>query len=552
MGFRILDKERARVYNTHNFDSEITLDITSPNSLWKDYDVSALPLNVTELSTKNVDGLCVREFYFDGFTAVDGKVRAFMRVYEKPSCKGVVLLMSDIHGAKSKSLINGMINRGYSVAELDYAGKSDTEPRFTIYPASVSVCNSRHAEKFVASGEALKSRWYIWTCIARKAVYLIGTLYPESKRFALGIGIGGSTVYKLGAFDDGLTACATLLNIIPDMSGTGTPLIVYRAALDNSAYAPLLKTPLFMAVCSNDEDGSFDKMSELAQTTASLKCLRIVERAFADGIKVVYDQIDAFFTAFANGTPNIPTISVKPVNSENNLYFNIKVESDATDVDGMSSDRINFYAAFCITDPTNRNWTHIKTLNLGSGEYMAHVDVLQNDKPAYGFINLTDANGHVVSTPLLTVIPKSLGIPAQQAVKRRLIYDGSMGNDVWLAPRGGEVKTVSGPVGIDGVTSDNNTLITFKPGDLLYRAEDDALLQIMIYGKCKELHVSVSDGTEIYTCDIDVPETEDWNKYTLSQTDFKSANGILEDWSKVIMLKFAADGEFLVSTVLWV
>ncbi|MDE7464116.1 MAG: hypothetical protein K2M48_03710 [Clostridiales bacterium] len=522
------------------------MEITSPNSLWKDYDVTALPLNPSELSAKTVDGVRVRELYFDGFTNVDGRARAFIRIHENPNAKGVLLYIPDV-GTAIDTVPTTFFAHGYTIAILDYAGKTDAEPRYTLYPQSLDGCNCRGAKKFDAPEDVLTSCWFVWTCIARRATHLIKSLYPELKTFAIGRGIGGSIAYKLCAFDDGLTACTTLLNILPDVSGQGNQLINYRAALDNGSYAPVLRVPIFIAVCSNDEDGSLDKMSELAQSTSTLKCFRIVERAFADGIRVVFDQANRFFTEYINGEPPVPSVEIKPTNSENNLYFNINVEEGTR---GRKS--VELFAAFCITNATYRNWTSIRTVGLGGTEYFAHVDVLQNDKPVYAFVNMTDNDGNVFTSPLLTVIPKSLAITAQPAVHRRLIYDGSMGADVWLSPRGGETRAQAGPFGIDGVIGDDNTLITFKPGDMLYRANGDALLQILLSGKCSEITVSVSDGTDKYHCTVKLPNSEEWHKFTLSHTDFKSANGPLDDWSTIIMLKLAADDEFIVSSVLWV
>ena len=61
--------------------------------------------------------------------------------------------------------------------------------------------------------------------------------------------------------------------------------------MDNAAYASISTVPMFIAVASNDEDGSLDSMATLASYTAALKTFRIVERAFSGGIKVVFPQI---------------------------------------------------------------------------------------------------------------------------------------------------------------------------------------------------------------------------------------------------------------------
>ncbi len=524
------------------------MEITSPNSLWKDYDVTALPFNLSALTDKTKNGARMREFYFDGYTTVDGKVRAFMSISESASNKGIVLYLPNGEASDDDRIPSFLAENGYTVAQLDFAGSSETNPRYTLYPASLDACNLRAAETFSAPDDALNSCWYVWTCIARRAIHVIRSLYQNEPIFALGKGLGGSTVYKLSAFNDGLSACATLLNIIPDVNGSGNQIINYRAALDNSAYASVTVIPMYMAVCSNAEDSSLDKMSELAQSTTALKCFRIVERAFTDGIRVTYNQLTHFFDACVTGSPSIPTITVKPVNSENNLYFNINIANNTT----TGQEKIDLYAAFCIENPTNRNWTNIRTVWLGGSEYLANVVVLQDDKPVYVFVNMTDDEDNVVSSTVLLVTPKSLGIPAQTEIKRRLIYDGSMGKDVWMSPHGGEVAVESGPFGIDGVCGSGNRLITFKPGDLLYRAEGDALLQIIINGKCRDLKVNVYDGTESYFCNITLPNADEWHKFTLSHSDFKGVNGPLNDWSKVIMFDISADDKFIVSSVLWV
>lgn len=524
------------------------MDIASPNSLWRDYDVSALPLNATPLSDGTKDGARVRNFYFDGFITVDGRTRAFLTIRENPDPKGTILYLADNNDKNSGDVEDFLFACGYNVATLDYTGKKD-RPRYTLYPSSLAGCNKDGVTTYDAPDDALSCCWYVWACVARRAARLLAELYPLSKRFAVGKGLGGCTVYKLAAFDDGLSACATMLNILPEVNGDGNGMINYRAALDNVSYAPLLKTPLFMSVCSNAEDGSLDKMSELAVSSASLKCFRIIERAFSDSIHVVYDQIDRFFSAYIAGEPKFPAVRIKPSNSDNNLYFNITIGGENDD----PHKDLRFYAAFCVTNPTNRNWTNIKTMGLGGEEYIAHVDVLQNDKPVYGFVNISDESGNIISSPLMTVKPSSLGIPAHQAVRRRLIYDGSMGADVWMSPGGGDVKTESGPLGIDGVTGTGNRLVTFKPGDYLYKADDDAALQIMVAGSFRSLQLCVNDGNERYTCQVtETGGDDDWTRYTLSPADFKSANGALSDWSDVMMFEFIADDTLLIGSVLWV
>ncbi|MBD5132655.1 MAG: hypothetical protein HDT28_08745 [Clostridiales bacterium] len=521
------------------------MDITSSNSLWKDYDVAALPLNESALSGKIENGITVREYYFDGYTTVDGRVRAFIKIYENAGDKGTILYMGGTNGEYGSEFISSFCERGYTVAVLDYLGKTESLAHYTLYPKSLEHCNSRGAEKFEITDDALHSRWYIWTCLARRAAYLLKTKYG-GKLFAVGEGLGGTSVYKLAAFDDGISACATLLNIIPAVSGEGNGMINYHASLENYAYASVCKVPMYMAVASNAEDGSLDDMSELAGDTASLKCFRVIERAFSCGIGAVFGELDSFFTTQYD-RPIIKPV-IKASNSEGNLYFNITLGKDEADENHYDLD---LYVAFCIDIPQYRNWMKLKTIGLGD-TFMANINVCQADKPIYAFANVKTGDGMIISTPILSVLPKSLGIAGRAGVSHRRIYEGSMGMDGWIARRNGKLALVKGPYDIDGITSDNGSLITFKPGDPLFRVPADTLLQLMLSGKPQTITVTVSDKQNSYSCQVEITNTEDWHNFSLSHMNFKSANGPLFDWSQILILELTSDENFVIGSVLWV
>lgn len=523
------------------------MDITSPINLWKNYDVLALPLNKSALSQKTENGYTVKEYYFDGYTTVDGRTRTYIKVYECAEVKGVVLYLADKFGKVNDELLAKLHEFGYSVAVLDYLGKSDRE-RFTLYPKSLSACNLDGVDEFTIPDDAI-SNWYIWTCISRRAIKLLQELYSETKIFALGVGLGGCTVYKLAAFNDGLTACATLLNIIPNVVGEGNSLINYRASLDNSAYASICEVPMFMAISSNDSDGSLDDMAELAKNTASLKHFRIVERALRGGIKAAYDNLIEFFDDRANNVPTEPLPQISPSNSEKNFYINIAVNNG----EEVERDiKVKLFVSFCIDDAPFRNWMNIPIISLGKDNYMAKINVCQDNKPIYAFANVIYDGKTVRSSGLLGIIPKSIGVQARPGVSHRKIYDGSMGEDGWTTRDGSAVSAVKGLYDIDGVTSTSGSLLTFKLGDPLFSVPPDTLLQLMLCGEPQTVKISVSDSTNKYECTVDITGDSDWHKFSLSHMNFKGAAGMLADWSQVLILEFTSDKQFILGSVIWV
>lgn len=523
------------------------MEITSPIGLWKDYDVTALPLNISYLSEKNEYGATVKELYFDGYTTVDGRTRVFMRIWENPEARGVILYLPDASGGANDPLIKSLYDSGYTVAMLDYLGATERTAHYTFYPRSLSQCNCRGLNAFNATDDTKAGPWYIWTCISRRAIYLLKEKY-EKNMFAVGVGLGGSTVYKLSVFDDGLVACATLLNIIPEVKGEGNALINYHASLDNSAYAPFCRVPFFMAVSSNDEDGSLDEMSELAENTESLSLFRIVERAFTGGIKSVYGDIDRFFTAHAQKTAKFGFPEIAAANSEGSLYFNITADENTI----SPTIAPNLYVSFCIEEISYRNWMNIPIISLGGGKFMAHINVCQIDKPINAFINIPNEDGIIQSSALLSIIPKTLGVKAREGIAHRKIYDGSMGKDGWTSRDGGTVALVKGPYDIEGVTCDTKSILTFKPGDPLFKVPADTLLQIMISGEPQVLCVTVSDKDHSYSSQVEIKNTDDWHKFSLSHINFKGEFGPLPDWSHILTLEFYAEKKLIIGSVLWV
>ena len=158
-----------------------------------------------------------------------------------------------------------------------------------------------------------------------------------------------------------------------------------------------------------------------------------------------------------------------------------------------------------------------------------------------------------MSSELITVIPKTLGLKAQIPLssRRRLIYESSMGKDLWAAPRGGNLFMKSGPFGIDGITSDCFSLATFKPSDFLYKVDEDSLLQIIINGKPQKLKLSVVDESGVFSCELELTDPNDWTKFTLSPKNLMNERH-LSSWKNVMVFILEGTNEFLVSSVIWV
>ncbi|MDE6293977.1 MAG: hypothetical protein K2L88_05075, partial [Clostridiales bacterium] len=300
---------------------------------------------------------------------------------------------------------------------------------------------------------------------------------------------------------------------------------------------------------SNDPDGSLDDMAELAKNTESLKRFRIVERAFSGGIKSVYDNMLTFFDERTKELPYEPRPVLTPSNSEKNLYINIDIDNSEMQDRKLE---VKLYVSFCIDDAPFRNWMNIPIISLGRDKSMAKINVCQDNKPIYAFANTIYDGKIVCSSDLIGIIPKSIGVQARPGVSHRKIYDGSMGEDGWTSRDGTPIQQIKGPYDIDGVTCKSGSLITFKPGDPLFRVPPDTLLQIMLCGEPQTVTIAVCDKTSKYECTVDIKNNDDWHQFSLSHMNFKGQSGMLADWSQILLLEFTSDKQFILGSVLWV
>ena len=57
------------------------MEIVTPQLIWKGYDASVLPLNVSTVSKRVCEGVTVSDAYFNGSTVTDGVVRVSVRSF---------------------------------------------------------------------------------------------------------------------------------------------------------------------------------------------------------------------------------------------------------------------------------------------------------------------------------------------------------------------------------------------------------------------------------------------------------------------------------------
>ncbi len=528
------------------------MEFLSPQNLWSEYDRKALPLNPTVITRAEKDGAACERLYFSGERTASGVTRIFAKLW-LPAEKNppVVIMMHDLDVDIDKFDASELLASGYAVLMLDYAGERDGKERFTLYPKELGFAEYfTHPDTLTMTPQNPKlSCWYVWTTVLLRAITYVESDDRLSGNIAvLGVGAGGSQVMKVTALED-LQCGVTVFSTNPPMGEE----VTFKACLGNGSYAPLYRFPLISAVCSNASEEFFERVSGIYSGSSDKYYLSVGERVSRALLTHQKECIKAFLgRRLKMGLPigvDAPEISAKE--SERQLYYEIKADPR------LAIKKADLFVAYSVEKGELRNWHKYKTLSVGDGEFIVKVPVYDATRPVYAFATVYYEDGFTFSTQLFTKTPALMGVQAQPLVKSRLLYDSDSGIDDFVSPSGGDdIVMKSGAYGIDGVCSLSGEIATYKVGDIRFKAEEDSVLQLILYSdepkEAEFVVCTLEKGADTeYVCRRKTDSGGNWTKLTLNAEDFKSGEGTLTSFAKAVYLCIRCDG-LLVNTLLWV
>lgn len=507
------------------------MELMTPQILWKDFDTQA-PFD--ETIVRYSEDRHIKEFYFSGLRTADGVVR----IYAKYLHNGDGMPTIVYFGEENEQLeIPTVKNHNFLI--VDYTGVRKGKARGTLYPYSLKDAERDKPMDNLAPRE---SRWYAWASVAMYAVLYAQRYCGNGKVGVIGIGQGGSLVWKLSAcvsVDVGVTVFSA--GYEPNKDD-----IYYRACLDNRSYAPLLKFPIMEIVSSNESDGSIDFMSEVFSAVKRKDCrLCINERSNhtlgEDGRKNIELWLSNFLVKEAP-MPDVPVL--RPYESGGKLYYEVKYNGNP--------DAIDFYTSVGNSHGALRNWSKVGLMRL-EDSYLTSVKVFDVNAPINAFVTIHEF-GYKISSVVISRVPSSMKIVPDKVKRNRLIYDSDMGVDDWAAADNDTPIMKEGPFGISGVCSPK-VLITFKLADVRYKGADGNLLQIMFCSCVKQkIDFAITDSRRrTFLCSFEGDLQQGWITANFKAEDFKSDSETLMTWNDIVTFEVRPSaGLVLVSSLLWV
>lgn len=549
----------------------------TPIQLWKDFNPVKEPLEISYVSSNvNEDGFVRRGVYYTSESASDGRARIYAEIVaiDDNKKKPILLVIGDLDNNIDSKLLEYVANCGYIAASLDYSAISKDRTVYSKYPESLKFAQYDNAIDNLNRAEpsARETCWFVWAKAARR---LISVLALESSADMNNIGVigvrhGALIMWHLAAMDGRVKAAASVVGNEGMLykgkfkfdNGNDIELddsrVNWRAAISSEAYARFVSCPILIATSTNNSVSSFDRMEDIVSLLPEnsdytfIACPRLSNQISESVISTIRKWFNSKMKKAA--FPANPKMSYEV----NDNKMNIIVEPD----DSKKIKSVHLHYSYGEPDPEYRNWHTMELTKKDS--YSTTLDIYDIDIRHYVYANIIYSDSLTISALEQTFIPAELEIQSESAVRQRIIYDAGKGIDTFTVASDALVVDDDNPyiskseMGINGITTSEGTLITYKVGDIRCYGEEDSILQLDASSKeSRSIELALTcleDGDLIvYTATAEVSGEEDWTKISFEAQDFKSKDLIsMKDWDGLKKLEIKNANNILFNNIIWV
>ena len=560
-------------------------NILTPNLIWKDFQPLTKPTKRSIYTVKK-DGLTINRFYLDGLTVKGKEISVFACITELDAqeIKPLIVTVHDFGFENFNDTDYELINQGYAVMSIDFAGEESGKENYTKYSSGLEYANYKNAKSqlYTIEEEVGDSCWYAWTSVMKYALRYVSSLKNYSKIGVLAFGQASTIAWQAVATEEKV-ACAVFgfnagwksYNNYFKYSTTAEPLfssniLKFVAGVEVQSYASHVSCPILVLSSTNsrefDLDRAYATISRVNEKIYSNVNYSVNYRNVLD--KASYDDLVQFFKIFLKKEGKKTDLS-KDMDVKTEVK-NGKIEiTVCTKEEDFKS--ICLYCAEEQLDPSKRCWEKLKKYsNPKKGVYVFEYTPYKGSKIAFFFAKMENRNGF---TTCSDVVAKRFEENKNQVqLKQNIVYssrfsDGesafapfdenfALSKELDSKAHGG-IKKVKGALGFYGITNDYG-FITFKVGQSKYHPSEQAMLMFDAYlpngGEISvSLIVDVDGSFKTYTARFNVVAGNIWHNLKVSLKNFKTEEGMgLKSYEKVCALGFSSNSKYVINNVLWV
>lgn len=522
--------------------------IVVPQELWKDYNPSAMDLNIQELLFLEEQNYILRRYEIDAIKAEDGMVKATIKVtMPKADTKKILLLLGNYSAPPATSLVQSLVSEGYIVISPDLTGLSSYP---TKYPKSLEYClYSLETKKRLEFLEetAFESNQYIYSKIVKRTLVFIREMYPEKDTILVTLGdsieVGMQTLGSLESHNVLGLACINGSGykeyLGTNKFGEDSELAIdvkqerigWLSAVAAVAYARNISIPTLIAIGSNAENADMDRLSNLQTLYGKNEIFTIIHPGITDylppsGYRSVLAWINAVFNNLP--IPSRPKVEIR-VNEENKIYFDVDCDPS------QLIEEVRVYYSYGEYNHALRGWHFEKALSISYNEYIASPKVYETDMPMFTFAEVVYASGLTISSLVEHMELDDYDIEGEgdcnQNAKLVVLYKVTDGTDLFKEEFDGEVllentlRMTKIPSGAKGITTDSNA-IKIYPLELSLQDIEDKDLQIELYSDYEGrveivLQCSINKQIVEFTTYKKLEHNEFFTSCRFSEHDFK-------------------------------
>ena len=555
------------------------LKFLTPTLVWADYDPTSTPLETTILNNSQEDNFVRTEYCFTSETTASGRVRVSSLVYfdsrwvdQRPA----IIVLPTLHNSVNPDIIcKGLVKSGYVAIVVDYANCTTITSDKTSFPEELKYAEYPLCREYMydVKTSAKETPWFIWAKITRRAISFAREhrLVLKDRIGLLGFGTGGHISWMVAGVDDRLKALMPIdaggYIWCRDRKRFGTEAIpktdeesAFSTGVGAETYARTVKCPVLLVLSSNSDYFDIDRSGDIfTLVPAANKHLLITKNTNGQITNSTLQCVETWLSKYlAHDNKIIPNPTATFEVSEGHIMFHLDT--------GSSPTNIQLYLSTGKDSSAVRSWTEITDLQrIGANNYIAKINIIDQDEYITAFANVTYTKGIQYSTPVIAILPDKYGLTENVAIANsssRIIYNGSMGLGNFIVESSSFIvadnalSVKKGPFNIKGISTNIGNLVLFRSSYETLSEDKNIIFRFDAYSpNARKITISLISlsNNESYSTDITLKGGEHWQGVSLDAQSFKNNKGkSLIRFSDINKFVFSGAEDVIFNNILWV